>query len=1792
MSNGNEGYFDSEAWRRIGNFYKWATNQAGKADLARLLPPEAQKQAQIYKESDLTPGKVIPKVAIEGTKAAARSPVLGPALVTIGKTGLSAAEMFYAGYHNAIERPIAISGAITGDIRRGKLGLNQESVQRVGDIIKATEGVPYGETRPLSMGQAIDYGFSALGSPVPLGLTNPLFLMTPVADDPDFDITNKEDRTEMYFNNFGKSLTTGITDTALQLLIGGKGVGSATKYGWQAVGRVRPVNPKTMGLLEKEAGDFLSQAETAKVMVPYKVGKQEVMRETIPANFRPTSGLGENLKEIFSPRVLNDQGVPDPSKLRAVPIIGRLVTEPYTYRPATVVAELMQQPNAIAKVTAYLMTEAGSPTAFRVLEDVAPSIADKMKLSASNLNVKPLSNDEILLGPERLIRTPEEISYFSNVFLDAAQSPYVGEKLLEIARAGYSPGLLSWMPSGWKWIERANIYASRFKDAARYAEPKPFQNINVGGDIVRPMTVVSLTRKLENNATRLFSSLWQDQPKFILNATGDRQYQDIAELSAGMSKSKALREDPQIIRDFVNKYMQVGPDETMRLSTAKAIREESLVTMITRISPPDTKQSEIKNMVRRALEELENVENTIRTNPEIGRYGITPVFLEEGSGRVVFVDSMTKGSLKNSIIMPDYGAIERAVRYYWDKQAALGNFGASLQGAYEALHQFFSAAVLLRIGYTFKNAIVEPDLRWFSFTGAIYSSEVLMKGIKNAAMNTMKIERNPETGKLTFTSNVSERAKVAFSEYTLTGKKKSNVTRQRIEELQGELFDLGKDRANTENILKTYKNQLKKSKKKKDDFVKIGDTGMVVPVQVVEDAIETAKLEAKALDLRIKTIQEEISIISGTLPASQLARLKAKRLSQFEDEVQFNGYSIDAAFSPKWSGSAWKTNISPKETIFDSVIQARFGKKAAELADVPLRPTDPSYPGAMAIFMNQNLQDKSFRMILAGESDEAVAEYLVRNLNQFGEASEVSRIATDFTLRKGEFEDLKKYLEDPDFIAQIIKTQREVADDFFPDQNFRDFALSTNRMTDKIIRERFGAALKVGTWPDGREMPVLNGPNYLERQWAGIKNLGIMRRAYLALNEGFRKLFVGLSIPEYDWFRVPFYSLKFNEAMKIQMNMAKTIGRDGVEYVKDNPMWRGRAHQYALKAIDDIFYSIPRMNNFQYGLRFLATFPIPVLNSAKFYSRAILNNPYNLIAMYKVAMFPYSIAERFDQTVVDDEGNVVDRKDAFKNPKEQFVYWPIKDKYAAFKPKIPVSQFMFPFDGLTPSFLTKIPVSLLVTARPQLADELKEIIGPRLYDRVLFGGNPVGNYEVTDSEDNPFNSIYNTVFNTLKTVFLPPTMKNVFDYLQLFGRQVFSDTEDLAEYTTVSGQTETVWNFYVQSLREWDEKYIAGTATEEDMPRYEDAVNQAKDFYISEAARKFLSSLGVVMEPASIGVRKFYSDRINHYKTPAGRDELAPGLSANQAALKDVIGLYGRFAVLFLAPKRENLLRGTPSQRAIEKAEILKPVFSKQVGLNSENIDLFNIFGMPLTIEEYDPAARAFLYSETIEGIPVIGRKFTPQERESRAKEMLAYYEADSVWLMLQSALITRRYKTLEAKANQSLEDEYDRRMDEIFQKYEDIGFEDKYKDANGTRFNRTYTALKAVTEYKGKAWTDYLESNPDEKSLWATTAQWIEDRELFMEAMEGAKSTREKQYYSSIYRDRTYGYIRGNTYFADLYGTHLTSDPYFDRAYLVRRQLGETPEEVAVEPTTQPESSILDDIKLEPSPGVQLQMN
>jgi hypothetical protein len=1794
----SEGYFNTAFWRQAGKFFKWASGY--KEDVgfgAQMVYDPITKKMEYEKNPDYEAIQKTAKRAattgVEVARAVARQPILGPASLPLfgpeggptigqaagaaGATALSAVEALYAAYHEVVERPIATSLAITGDIKRGNIGLNVESLGRVADIYKATEGTPYGENRPLTMGQALDYAGG------PQIFLNPIYNLTPLANNPNFEITNRQDRQTEYIDNFSGSLRTGTADFFLQAIVGGKGVGTATRAGWQAVGRVRPVSPQNMAKMEKESADFIAQADAGKVMVPYKVGKKEFMRETLPDDFKPTSGTAEYYKELFSPAMLDSRGIADPSKLMANPLIRRQITAPYEFMAADGVASLLMQPDAVTKVPLYLLALSGSPTAFNLLKNSAPAIADGMKRNIPTNLLKPLTNDEIAYGPTKLLKSGDEIAYYTKVFEDMAQDPRVAESLLTVAAMGYSPGLTSWMPGGWKWIERQNIKASRFKDQARYAEPGPYTNTNVGGGIYRPFTIISMTEKVEGAIARGVRSLWQDRPMGFIKHTGERTYQQTNEISASLTKTKTFRKEPQLVRDYINEYIRVGPDETLRSTTTDNIIEKSLVYMAKKIAPAETPEKEIASVIARLLEELNVVKQTAIGNPT-NRYGYTAIASDEGSGRVYFIDSATKASLPNSTIVPDFAAIERAMIKHWQQQGLLGRAAANTTGLYEALHQFFSATALIKFGYILKNAVVEPELRWFSFLGDVYSSEVITKALSNSTLNTVTVTKDPVSKSLSFKSNVLERAKTTFSEFTLSGIQQTKIGRARIAELQKQLNEFGSNKKTVEDLIKTDRRELVKARKKRKEFSKEGRSGLVLPIRAIEDSIEKRKQQVTAIDLQMKTLQEQISIIAGTMSPSKLAKLKSEKRSQFTES--------GSAFDPEWNGSAWKSNVSPVEVQFNTVMTPRLiSRPATQLSKVELSPSSPSYPGAMATFMNTNLQERSFRMILAGQSDEAVAEYLIKNLNQYGEASELSRIATDYTMRQGKFKELRKYLEDPDFISQVIRTQRQIADDYFPDQIFRDFALTVNRLNDRIIIDRFGPALKEGVWPDGRPMPQLFGPLYAEKPWEGVKNIGRMTRIFEGITSVFRFGFTSVSFPEYNWLRVPFYNMKFAEALDIQATMAATVGKNKVKYIdRENPMWRGRAHEYALRAVDDVFYSIPRMNNIQYFLRFIATFPVPILNSAKFYSKAILNNPYNLILLDRVRNFPYSIGETLGGVIVDKDGNKVDRKDAFTNPEEQYLILPTKDNSSPYTRKIPLEQFGFVTDGLTPSFPVTIALSTLITKIPTLEKEFKEILGPRLYDRVLFGGRPIGEYVVTDSEDNPFDFAANQLFSTADIVFGSAYLRNASQYLQMVAKKIFTEDPELKELTSISGQTEVVNEYYIWSLINWDMSVIEGTMKEEDKPTFKDAIENAKNHFLGTAIEKFGSSVGVIKEPKTLAIKKYNTDRINYYATPEGREELNPGQSPRMAALKDTLEIWGKYAVFALAPKRENVIGRSASQKGLEKLEALKPILDKAVFENSENIDLFSLVASPLTLEDYSPAARAYLNMEVISGVPVMGRKLTINEREKLARENLALYEVDSVWVELQAALQSSKYKSISADANIELRNWWNSKLEVIYEDFKDIGFRERYNDKNGTRFNRSYSVIKAITEYKGKAWLDYLETNPEEKSLWATATQWVEDVEEFKKLREATDNRREKGYLSEAYRERVHGYIRGNTYFADLFGIYLISDPYFDRSYLIEKQLEEASTPPAARTQRRPSSS--SDFKYVSPPEVQSLFN
>jgi hypothetical protein len=1726
----SDSYFDSAFFKSAGKFFNWLDKTDRKYDLSNLGSEEFQQTYQQLPQDPSSPRKAIPRTALSMGKAALRTPVLGPVLTKFGEGGANALESVYFVWQNAIERPLSTSLTLYGMARDdgGALGpaaaatpfpLNiplgaATQIGKLPETWKQTGG--FGPAT-ISPGRAIGYATTrdaaglieaAQAVGVPKAIINPITEAAPVLN-PNFMPLDPKWQREAFTDSWLGSLVTGLTDAVFEVAVGGKGGSWLGRKFWNITGRTRvPNTPETIRAMDQDGLNALKLwNETKRVVETVDDAGNVSITEVAGPGWRPKSGIAVDLDELMK---VGD----DVTRIEAIPMVQRMGTEEQVRRVATNVASA----KTLEEKFLVLSTEYGSPYAFKALEVAAPSIADAIQLTNRADKFLPLTPDDVL-NTEKLI-PPSQVQKWSNILEDMAKrDPEVAENLLELATGGFTPGLTSWAPSRWAFIEKGTLAASRFKNEARFWDTTyADKDLLINKPGFRPIRILAMKS-------------FGDQPLYSVAIRGGRKMQDYYEIPAVLTKASTFK-DPEmnpLVRKWAQEYIKVGSDETLRQETLMRIQKEAART-IAQKEAPHLSPNDQARLVDGLIEKQQATFARAVENPT-DKNGFT-FLAEDADGKIIALDPMVKASLAENFTFLDFGLLERSIKRAV-KTKTFDAAGVRILPTgteiFEQINQAFSASVLIRPGYTPKNAMIEPSFRNFGFNGDLFDYLGMFKGLTRFAQNS---------------SNYAERARIRVSELA-TGSQRYGVFKERIKDLQSE-----------SEVLSTYLKKIEKEVKKRTkelDNSRLTQRGFYV------EALENAKDIERSIKTAIGELQENISAISGTLPGTRLAVLRSEVKRSATDEIDIFGTKIPGAFDPTYSGSAWLSNIAPVATIFNTTIQGGLSRfRAAQAAKAKIRPGNtPSYTNAYARTVSQMTNDKSIQMILAGAEPDEVMEYLYNNYKKFGRDSELARIAVEGRLKKGDLSRLDDFINDNDYVREVYGAQRRLVDQMLPDEGIRQRVLAQGGLTADEVAERFGAQFEKGVFPDGKRMPALYGTDYTDN----LIYSGKLSRLNTAWTSITRAGFQFLSSPEYYWWRIPFYEKAFKEAMERMYKVAESQGRNATELLT-NPKWRASAHQYAIKQVDDTFYSITRMNNFQYASRFVSAFPLPVMNSAKFWAKASLNNPYNLIMLDRMRLAPFSYGESIGQFVVDEEGNRIKAKDAFSSEKELYLLLPNSSKdneYPAYVGKVPVAQFNYLVDGPSANFVIKFPISVLYMSFPKIEKKIQEALGEDLYSNLLYQGRPITEY-VAESGDGFLNMLGSSFFSAAEETVLPRWGKDLVRFTLMGIRNITNGNldEEIKEYQTVATQTSMFMNIYNTNRVNWIRGGQVGPE-----PTAKQALEQTQRHVIGATLRRFWSFIGITETPQEMLMREEFQ-RINEYYE-TNPDQVPNGMTARSRAYSEFLNLYGEEADRYLSAKKS---KGSidPSQKALEKWSASSQVVNEILAGDSEAIYLTTMFTDPLTNEDYSPAARSYFNTLILAGQPIGGKMLTPQQRDERYEAMRGRFEYNNAILKVQSFLANTPYKTLEVNSLEGLRNELEREQERIFEAYP--AYKRESEQGGDNNFSKARGAIgKALNN---KKFMDWVKTQPEEESLWTTLRYWYEDnQELEQLLKDNPRMTDyEKSIYKARYQNNIYEYITGNPYFADFFGQWLYGDRNYDKAYMAQRQLGKPEIRVGTQPS------------------------
>ena len=953
--------------------------------------------------------------------------------------------------------------------------------------------------------------------------------------------------------------------------------------------------------------------------------------------------------------------------------------------------------------------------------------------------------------------------------------------------------------------------------------------------------------------------------------------------------------------------------------------------------------------------------------------------------------------------------------------------------------------------------------------------------------------------------------------------------------------------------------------------VKLASNIPMLDMRVMEDVLNAQLRNSRRLSLRnIKANLSKLSISAdaferafsaavlirpGYIPKNSmfepfvriLGRMHDATLPQIYGKEKFNARVLDSdtgEYSYKQldvmgedviGGGALRQEIDPSLTLANVTQPGVFERTSRKsFTTTPVNPNfttiNPKlikkYWGEYSQQIQVMKNDPIVGRIMSGLSDDDIIKYMMRDLQQRGKFSDFYRLAAERAIANKD--------KTPDLsingASEILNDSKAIVDNLVPDRVIQK----------KIIDDReIFTAKKAEALLKGQEVPTLD---ISLDSLPGMSSLSDIPLAYQkAVNAGFR----AIAKPESSLFRSPYGTYYGNQAVKLIVENAQ---RNGIEITSD--MWQNQirpiAQEYALKQVEDTFYAIRRMNNVQYYSRFLLGFPNAMFNSVKFWVKAGFANPYNFALLEQIRTSPWAAG-----MVVDEDGNKISYEEADAQNKSAYLVLPFFNKPTKAQPfvyKMNVNQLNFLTNGPSPNWLGQVALNTAVQNFPNLETKIKNTVGEKLYNQLIFGGVPRGIVPAAKDTEGAsgVQVLSSVVSNVAEQVFIAGSLKSAIELAGLGWDVAFN--KDKIEFRKDAVAT-TLWSIHTARRMDWE-------LNNPDSP--EPDINKSIDLTLNlmgwRLVRKLFSPFGITDQPTSIMYRdevdRLELNYVNNPQLLADR----PGVAPYQAAIQDFIMMYGEEAV-------RNLITGTKYKTSIAPEQVvagrLKSYdwLQKWTGQNPDSrISVVGMVLNPVVPGDYSPAASANLKISTIGGIPIFEGNKTFAEREADAKIEDGWREYDRITKERDAYLAGRPSKSLTANSNADIRAWY---RDQLYNDVDGLSVRNpQWVETFGNTTDTFTEGLNLInTALSNEQFIKDVNKSAPEKSLWDTIQVWRDGRDsIFQEwNLLPTNSPRRKQIRMQ-YEAFIFDLAQSNTYFADFANRYLVGDPMAD----IKEILGE----------------------------------
>jgi hypothetical protein len=840
-------------------------------------------------------------------------------------------------------------------------------------------------------------------------------------------------------------------------------------------------------------------------------------------------------------------------------------------------------------------------------------------------------------------------------------------------------------------------------------------------------------------------------------------------------------------------------------------------------------------MIKELYAKIDKVRNETVQNFKNQNFGIDPT-----DGTTIIGTPLFISQLETKMPMLNMRMMEKAAKMAkkWEKYGGVTDIkrpGAATASTIDSIMSMWKAGALLRFGYTVRNT-AEGWARSAVYLGTIPGADQLQKTAGRSLFNNARrLEgKMPRIG----TKAISGREKKAMNE---------------LDELRNDVTAL-------------------REKVSKDP------TGSSYDVNAV----------AKELGAKEKAMNE-LQLSLDALAAKQSRLTDRKYLG---DDGAFGG-DLNSEL-----GDLYR-KLSSAQATNRQFLQSRYSRKQNEMISQSnwgtVKPTDTQYWDELSSAARQMRNDEVGLRLLNGESIGDIVAYLRSNKGR--------TYRRDMTLSKEAVE--RRVVQMDDMIKMYLPTEKSrilaLSNNGSPD-NFRSALATFTRnkppkepktslsMTpDQLLAKQKKYEKDLAAWNKrSADQPML--ADIHGRQTADkIQGNWYHRNVDRPIEYLFKVLG---TYPESTLVRHPFYNEVWSRTFSQLQSVAKVQGRKIDEDLlgKINTS----AHKKAMQATNETLFTIERYSNPAAAMRWASPFFAAWENSAKVWTRLVVNDPSILARANLLWNAPAQLG-----MIVDNEGNPVEGTafDFLTGSEDQFITLPaglddaMTDYLGGMHVRIPRASFNVITPGNTawlPGFgpMVVLPVGVMLGGIPDKQKILRDALGDQLYEQVA-----------------PFGQVNNTFMEA----FAPAWVRN--EYVRWEG-------EGNADYVRTANAMMQI------AMVDW---YKSGGAIE-DKPDMDLVLSRTNDFYRwTSAARLTLPVSTSRSSPNQIEVDEWrrlkvdpsltWNEKVEQFITKypdlspltvSGSDSSIPGLQSSQEVYS-VLTDHGDLARSFAASSPESV---------------------------------------------------------------------------------------------------------------------------------------------------------------------------------------------------------------------------------------------------------------------------------------------